>query len=259
MTNRSVRLPVLGLALAALAAPALAHAAPPPPPPGAVVDAEGRVFGNAGYDPRPEWKGPQPAQPQLPAQPAGYEQPAAQRPGHDEAAWLRAREDWLAECRRNHKGSKSTVTGAVVGGVVGGVIGNRVAGESDRTVGTIAGAAVGAVAGGAIGNQADSNRARDYCETYLDRYTAQASGYGAQGYGAQGYAPAGYAYAYQPVMVMMPVMVAAAPAQRRECVETTVIEEWVEVAPHKRPKRRVSRPVPDKRVKLVPDKRVRAD
>ncbi|WP_374530055.1 glycine zipper 2TM domain-containing protein [Novosphingobium sp.] len=249
MTNRTARLPVLGAALAAtvlagLAQPVLAQ---PVPPPGTVIDAEGRVYGDTPYDPRPEWKGPPPVQ-QLPAQPVGYDQPLQQGPGTDQAAWLRAREDWLAECRRTHKGSKGTVTGAVVGGVVGGVIGNRVAGEGDRTVGTIAGAAVGAVAGGAIGSRADSNRARDWCETYLDRYTAQAPGYGPQGYAA-------YGYTYQPVMVMVPVMVAAAPAPKRKCVETTVVEEWVEVTPARPHKRHI----PDKRVKIVPDKRVRAD
>lgn len=251
MTCRPVHLPVLGAALIAFAAPALAQPAPalPSPPPGAVVDAEGRVFGNTSNDPRPEWKAPQPA-PALPVRPLGYEQPAAPRAAYDDAAWQRAREDWLAECRRNHKGSKGKVTGAIVGGLVGGVIGNQVAGEGDRTLGTVAGAAVGAVTGSAIGNQADSNRARDFCEAYLDRYTAQAPAYA-----PTGYAPAGYAYAYQPVMVMMPVMVAAAPAPRRECVETTVIEEWVEVAPGKPRKRHVA----DKRVKLVPDKRLRAD
>lgn len=257
MTCRSVHLPLLGAALVAFAAPGLAQSAPPPPssPPGAVVDAEGRVFGNTNYDPRPEWKGPQPV-PAPPARPLGYEQPAAPHAAYDEAAWQRAREDWLAECRRNHKGGKGKVTGAIVGGLVGGVIGNQVAGKGDRTLGTVAGAAVGAVTGGAIGNQADNNRARDFCEAYLDRYTAQTSTYAPSTYAAPtGYAPAGYAYAYQPVMVMMPVMVATPPAPRRECVETTVITEWVEVAPGKPHKHRVT----DKRVKLVPDKRVRAN
>ena len=62
-----------------------------------------------------------------------------------------------------------------------------------------------------------------------------------------------YGYAMQPMVMMVPVMHHAAPAKARECVETTVIEEWV---PVKTAKRRIA-PRPDKRVKIVPDKRVR--
>ena len=276
--SRLARLPITGAMLLALASPALlspAAAQPVPPPADAVVDAEGRVFGNAPYDPRPEWKGPampampqampqaippMPARVQVPAQmpgapyagqPAGYD-----RPGYDDAAWQQARADWLAECRRNHRGRDGKTLGAVLGGVLGGVVGNRVAGRGNRTVGTVAGAAVGAVAGGAIGNGSDNRRARDYCETYLDRYTSQPQGYG---YGAPSYAPA-YGYAYQPVMVMMPVMVAAQPsAPPRKCVETVVTEEWVPVATPRRPVHHIIRHVPDKRVRITPDKRQRAN
>lgn len=252
----------------ALATPALAQSA---------VDAEGRVFGNAMPAPPMPAMPPMVSQPVVQPLPAGAPQHAmpphampaapmahpgtyhapAQAPGYDPVAWDRAKGDWLAECRRRMGGSKSKAAGAVIGGLVGGLIGNRVAGRGDRTVGTIAGAAVGAVAGGAIGASADRNRARDYCEAYLEDSLAGYYGQGQAGYGygyqQPGYGPGyGYAYAMQPVM-MVPVMHHAAPPKARECVETTVIEEWV---PVKSAKRRIA-PRPDKRVKIVPDKRVR--
>ena len=240
----------------------------------AFMDAEGRVFGNAVPAPpmpsmppmvshpvvQPVPAGMPPhAMPAGPmAQPGTYHAPAhgpAQAPGYDPVAWDRAKGDWLAECRRRMGGSKRKTAGAVIGGLFGGLIGNRVAGRGNRTVGTIAGAAVGAVAGGAIGASADRNRARDYCEAYLEDSLAGYYGQGQVGYGQAGYGygyqQAGYGYAMQPVM-MVPVMHHAAP-KARECVETTVIEEWV---PVKTAKRRIA-PRPDKRVKIVPDKRVR--
>lgn len=231
----------------AFAAPVLAQTA---------VDAEGRVFGNAMPAP-PMPAMPPHAMPAAPmAHPGSYHAPA---PGYDPAAWERAKGDWLAECRRRVGGSNSKTAGAVIGGLVGGVVGNRIAGKGDRTVGTIAGAAVGAVAGGAIGASADRNRARDYCEAYLE--DSLAGYYGQGGYGpgygygyGYGYPQAGYAM--QPVMMMVPVMYQAAPpAKTRECVETTVVEEWVPVKTRKR----TIAPRPDKRVKIVPDKRVRAN
>lgn len=253
----------------AFAAPVLAQTA---------VDAEGRVFGNAMPAPPMPAMPPMvsqpvvqplptsmPVPPAMPphampaapmAHPGSYHAPA---PGYDPAAWERAKGDWLAECRRRVGGSNSKTAGAVIGGLVGGVVGNRIAGKGDRTVGTIAGAAVGAVAGGAIGASADRNRARDYCEAYLE--DSLAGYYGQGGYGpgygygyGYGYPQAGYAM--QPVMMMVPVMYQAAPpAKTRECVETTVVEEWVPVKTRKR----TIAPRPDKRVKIVPDKRVRAN
>ena len=255
----------------AFAAPALAQSLP-----GAAVDAEGRVFGNAVPAPPMPAMPPMVSQPVVQPLPAGvpphamppHAMPAgpmaqpgtdhapAQAPGYDPVAWDRAKGDWLTECRRRMGGSKSKTAGAVIGGLFGGLIGNRVAGRGDRTVSTIAGAAVGAVAGGAIGASADRNRARDYCEAYLEDSLAGYYGQGQAGYGygyqQPGYGP-GYGYAMQPVMMMVPVMHHAAPAKARECVETTVIEEWV---PVKSAKRRIA-PRPDKRVKIVPDKRVR--
>lgn len=254
MPSRHIRLPLIGIAALALAAPAFAQN--PPPPPG-TVDAEGRVYGEMPVDPRPDWAPPPPsAMPPMPPQPAASAPMGYDRPGRDEAAWQRAREDWLAECRHNHRGS-GTATGAVIGGVVGGVIGNRVAGRGDRTVGTIAGAAVGAVAGGAIGAASDRHRARDWCESYLDRYTNYG---GYQGYYpghyAQGYS--GYGYAYQPVMMMVPVAMVAMPAPRaRECKEVVTTTEYVTYVTTKPKYRYVPKRVPDKRVKIVPDKRVR--
>lgn len=223
----------------AFAAPALAQDGPPPPPMPGTVDAEGRVYGDAQAAPM--------AMPPM----AGHHA----QPQYDRAAWERAREDWLTECRRNH-GNGNMVGGAVVGGVVGGLLGNVIAKRGDKTLGTVAGAAVGAAAGGALGHGADKRRVRDYCESYLERHMGQ--GYGQ----AYPYGYPAYGYAYQPMTVMVPVMmVQAAPApqrQQRECKETQVIEEWVPVA---RPARRYipRRAVPDKRVRIVPDKRVRTN
>lgn len=243
-----------------------------------VMDAEGRVFGNAVPMPplpAPQIAAPLPA-PAIPhvappmAAPLPQQRPMAPvmappaqvapvaAPGWDNPAWQAARADWLDECRRRYPaGKKSTTLGAVLGGVVGGVIGNRVAGRGNRTVGTVAGAVVGGVAGGAIGNSADRNRSRDYCESYLEDYLArqqQPYGYGSYGYAQPGVS---YGYAMQPVMMMVPVMMMqqqGAPRPQRECKETIVTEEWV---PVKAKRRVIHRPVPDKRVRIVPDKRVR--
>lgn len=233
-----------------------------------VMDAEGRVFGNAVPMP-PMPAPPMPAAPMaasLPQQrpmppvmaPPAQVAPVA-APGWDNPAWQAARADWLDECRRRYPaGKKSTTLGAVLGGVVGGVVGNRVAGRGNRTVGTVAGAVVGGVAGGAIGNSADRNRSRDYCESYLEDYLARQQPYG---YGSYGHAQPGvtYGYAMQPVMMMVPVMMMqqqGAARPQRECKETIVTEEWV---PVKAKRRVIHRPVPDKRVRIVPDKRVRID
>lgn len=235
MSVRSISLTLCG-ALCGLAAPAAAQAGMPPMPAGPIPD------------PRPEWHGgPAVHAPMQPAMP-----PPAQ---HYPPGWEQARANWLAECRRRH-GSGNKVGGAVVGGVIGGVIGNRVAGKDNRVVGTVAGATVGAVAGGAIGDAADKREARDFCESYLEQHTTWNQGPG-YGHGYQGQPVLGYGYA--PMMVMVPVayVQVAAPAQPRECVETIVTEEWVTV----REKRRVRyiNPRPDKRVKVVPDKRVRTN
>ncbi|MEQ1541250.1 MAG: glycine zipper 2TM domain-containing protein [Novosphingobium sp.] len=235
------------LTVLVLAAPAWAQSAPQP---AGTVDAEGRVYGDMPVVHAPP-----------PPMAAPYGQPGAVQPRYDTAAWERAREDWLAECRYNNRGRRgNTLGGALVGGVVGGLLGNAVAGRGDKTLGTVAGAVAGAAAGGALGNGADrrqERRARDYCESYLERHM----GYGPAGYG---YPAQGYAYAYQPMTVMVPVMtvqvqpVGAPAPQPRECKETQVIEEWVPVAA---PARRYipRRPAPDKRVKIVPDKRVRVN
>lgn len=236
MKSRPLCLPLLSVLSLALAAPALAQASLPPVPMPGTVDAEGRSYGDAAPDMRPDWRG-------APHGQLGYEQDAYQQ----------ARADWLYECRRRH-GNGNTVGGAVVGAVVGGVIGNRVGGRGNRTVGTVVGAVAGAAAGGAIGSAADRRSARDYCEAYLDQYTSQ------QGYGQHGYGQQGYSYGYAPMMVMVPViMIPVAASQQRECQETIVTEEWVTVAP-RRVRNIAPRPrqvVPDKRVRIVPDKRVR--
>lgn len=197
------------------------------------VDAAGQYYGDAGPDQRPEWRG-----------------------GYDQSGYEQARADWLYECRRNH-GHGKTLGGAVLGGLVGGVIGNRVAGSGNRVEGTVVGAAVGAVAGGVIGTAADRRSARDYCEDYLDRYTNQQGGYGRPG--TYGYGQQGYVYGYQPMMVMVPVMMIQAPYGQRECTETVVTEEYVTEAP-RRVLRRMIRPrMPalQRAAPVAPDKRMR--
>ncbi|MFN5084244.1 MAG: glycine zipper 2TM domain-containing protein [Novosphingobium sp.] len=247
---------VLAAGLAGLAAPALAADQP-------ATDAEGRVFGNTVNDPLPEWKQAPAAHAQptaLPPMPAGPNAMPMGHPGPDRVAWEEARADWLAECRQRF-GGKGKVTGGVLGGLVGGVAGSAIAGRGNRTVGAVVGGVAGAVAGAAIGDSSDRRRARDYCESYLDRHMASyGPGYGGYGYGYP-HGQMTYGYAMQPMMVMVPVAmttVAAPAAPRQDCTETEVIEEWVPVA---RPAKRYipRRAVPDKRVRIVPDKRIRSN
>lgn len=240
---------LLAVGLLACATPALAG--------DPVTDAEGRVYNVPPVDPRPVWK---PAQgPALPPMPAPGAAPMA-HPGYDGAAFEQAKLDWLAECRRRYGGNKGRTAGTVIGGLVGGVAGSAIAGRGDRVVGAIAGGTLGAVAGSAIGSASDKRRARDYCESYLEDYLARQQT-GLAGYGeAPGYGYA-YGYAMQPVMMMVPIAmvpVGTAAAPHRECKETTVIEEWVPVTTRKRYITR-HRAVSDKRVRIVPDKRVRTN
>ena len=248
MKSRAICLPLLAALSVGLAAPALAQPVSPPHPPQAMpmgtADAAGQYYGDPASDPRPEWRGGPAAVPQ-PQMPAGYNQAGYNQGDYDQ----QARADWLDECRRNH-GNGKTVGGAVLGGLVGGVIGNRVAGRGSRIEGTVIGAAAGAIAGGAIGNAADRRGARDYCEAYLDRYSSQQGGYGQQG----------YAYGYQPMMVMVPVMMMQAPGGgQRECTETVVTEEYVTEAPRRVIRRmiRPRMPILQRAAPVVPDKRVR--
>jgi len=256
----SPRAPALRLVIAAglvsLAAPALAADQP-------ATDAEGRVFGDTVNDPLPEWKSPTAAHAQpapLPPMPAGPNAMPMGHPGPDRAAWEEARADWLAECRQRFNG-KGKVTGGVLGGLVGGIAGSAIAGRGNRTVGAVVGGVAGAVTGAAIGDSSDRRRARDYCESYLDRYMASyGPGYGGYGYGYP-HGQMAYTYAMQPMMVMVPVAmttVAAPAAPRQNCTETEVIEEWVPVT---RPAKRYiqRRVVPHKRVRIVPDKRIRTN
>lgn len=247
MSARPVRFVLLGAAALGFAAPALAqhNSLPPPPQPG-VVDAAGRVYDGTAPDTRPEWRGAPP----VAHHPQGHAQP-----GYDQAAWQQQREGWLAECR-SRQGHGKKVGGMVIGGLVGGVVGNRVAGRGNRTVGTVAGAAVGAVAGGAIGDAADKRAARDWCEAYLDQHTTWGPGYGQ----AHGQGVVGYGYAPMTVMVPVAYVQTAAPApEQRECKETIVTEEWVTVPTRIRYIPPRPRPRPDKRVRIVPDKRVRVN
>ena len=164
----------------------------------------------------------------------------------------RAREAWLAECRRrtdDYYGSRRNnggVIGALVGAVAGGVIGNRIDDGPDRAGGTIGGAVlggvVGAVAGNAIGKASRRNQTQeyDYCSAYFDDYYRH-------------YSQVGYMQApgYQAPMVRRP---AAQP-----CTEE-VVEEYVPV--RSRVIRRaapVRRAIPSKRGRIAPDKRIRLD
>lgn len=157
------------------------------------------------------------------------------------------RDGWLRECRRRL--GDNGVGGALIGGALGGVAGNVIAGHRDKVIGTIAGAAVGAVAGAVIDKAEDSPRNRDRCEAMLEG----GPGYG-QAYG-QGYP--GYDYA-MPVM-MVPVMMVPmqqgmmGKPQCKKVVTTTT--EYVDVP--RRSRYIPRRAAPDKRVKIVPDKRVK--
>ena len=254
MKSRSLRRALLTALAFGLATPALAQPGPPPPPPGmpplGAVDADGHHYGDARPDvmpdARPEWRGDHPG---MPGQPM--------RGGYDEVGYQQARGDWLAECRRNH-GNGNMVGGAIVGGVVGGVIGNRIAGRDNRVIGTVAGAAVGSIAGGAIGNAADRRSARDYCESYLERYTTW------QG-GGPGYGQGGYSYGYAPMTVMVPVMIVQDGGQR-ECITTVVTEEYVTESPRQPANRVMPRRMIRPRMPIyapppppAPDKRVRTN
>ena len=121
--------------------------------------------------------------------------------------------------------------------------------------------------GAAIGNAEDNRQAKDYCESYLDYYSRPGIGgypggaYGypvapaAGGYPAGAYPPYGYpAYGYAAPMMMVPV---AQPVERRPCTRTVTTEEWITVPVRQRLIPR--RAAPDKRVRIVPDKRLRAD
>ena len=138
--------------------------------------------------------------------------------GYDQGGYEQARADWLYECRRNHGHGKAV--------------------------------------GGAIGNAADQRSARDYCEAYLDNYRGQQTGYGyrRQGYG---YGQPGYGYGYQPMMVMVPVMMMPGGGQR-DCTETVVTEEYVPDAPRRVLRRMIPPRIPIyRRAAPTHDKRVR--
>ena len=211
------------LAMAVTAAPALAHGHHPAPAgePGAAPP---------GPDMRPEWRDGPP------------------HPPH--AVDPRERDEWLAECRRRISIRDDGVGGALIGGLVGGFAGNRIAGRRHRTVGTIAGAAVGAAAGAAIDKAEDRGRARDECETYLDGYydyyAHAGRGFG-YGYGHAAYG--GYGCCQAPMM-MVPII--KLPRREPDCTET--VEYITEDVPAARPK---VRRIPSKRVRIVPDKRIK--
>lgn len=183
-----------------------------------------------GADTRPEWHGG----PQMPPMP-------------ERDAWERRRSEWLADCRAQFSRHDDGLGGVLIGGVTGGVIGNVVAGKGNRTAGTVIGATVGAIAGAAIDKAEDSGRERDYCERYLDYYS-HAGAYGGYGYG----------YGYAMPMMMVPVMAmhSGHMAKGKECTETVVTEEWVEVPVVRREKR--VRIITEKRVPVAPGKRVAA-
>lgn len=207
-----------GLALALSAMPSLAQGSEPGIAP-------------PGPDMRPEWRAE--AAPPPPGPP---------RPMIDPSQ----RERWLADCRHRMESRDDGWGGAVIGGLIGGVAGNRIAGRHHRTIGTVAGAAVGAAAGMAIDKAEDSGRSRDACETYFDDYMA---------YYSYHYAQPGYGYGYpmqaaygccRPMHAPMHAVV-----HQPKCTETVeYVYEDVPVRPR-------ARRLPAKRVKIVPDKRIR--
>lgn len=103
---------------------------------------------------------------------------------------------------------------------------------------------------------ADQQSVSDWCESYLKQHTTWGPGYG------QAHAQGVVGYGYAPMMVMMPVafvQTAAPAAQQKECKETIVTEEWVSVPTRTRYIAPRPKPRPDKRVRIVPDKRVRVN
>jgi hypothetical protein len=183
------------------------------------------------------------------------------QPDERRAEWEDRRAAWLDECRARMdrqddwyddgwgRKRSSGVTGAVLGGVAGGLAGRAIAGRGDRGIGTVAGAAVGAVAGAAIerassgGHQRHERRSYsgDYCEQYFNYYTQQGMGY--------------HGFGYMQPMMMVPVMTMHGHGHQhgRDCKETVVTEEWVTV---RQPRRVRQIRVPDKRVRVMPDKRL---
>ena len=217
-----------------LAAPAAAHDVMPMP--GVAPET---------VDTRPAWK-PEAVPHQMP------HHGMAHHGGHGggmQAIDPQAREDWLAECRRRVARRDSGLGGAAVGGLLGGLLGNRVAGRHHRTTGTVVGAVAGAAAGMAIDKAEDRGRDRDYCEAYLDDYYARYSQPAYAGHGQT------YTWGYAVPMMMVPV----ARPQRPVCKETVITEEIEEPVARRhvhRPRRHIVR---DKRVRIAPDKRLRAD
>lgn len=186
-------------------------------------------------DQRPVWKEGMPPMPPMVA--------PMHTPVQAQGIDPRAREEWLNECRSRYSSSDRGLGGALIGGVVGGLLGNRIGGKHNRTVGTVAGAAVGAVAGTVIDKAEDRGKARDYCESYLDDYYARAA---QPGYGHHGYAQAYYGYA-------VPMMMVPAPVQSHPHCKEVVTYEYVTVPARRR---HIPRAVPDKRIRLAPDKRI---
>lgn len=179
-----------------------------------------------------------------------------------------ARDAWLADCRHRLSARDSGVGGAVIGGVVGGIAGNRIAGRHDRAAGTVAGAAIGAVAGAAIDKAEDAVRNRDECEAYLDDYYASYThgGYPGGPYpyrgGYPGYYQPAYGYSAQGCcmqpMIAVPMMMVPVVQPKPHCTETVeYVYEDVPVRPARRHIPRPSKIVPDKRVKIAPQKNVK--
>lgn len=170
-----------------------------------------------------------------------------QSPARDYGA---ERAEWLDRCRAHYR--DNGVGGAVIGGVIGGLAGNRIAGKGNRTTGTVAGAAVGAVTGAAIDKAEDRDRVRDACEDYIDQYSAyysavsQNGGYPAYGAYPGYYSPYGYGAGY----MMVPVRI-----DRGCCCDKREVVEEVVDAPVAR--RVIPRRPADKRIKVVPDKRLK--
>ena len=92
--------------------------------------------------------------------------------------------------------------------------------------------------------------AADFCETYLDNYYAQYRGHQPYGYQGSSYGYPGYSGGCCQPMMMVPVMrMQRAEPDCKETVEYEYVDAPVRAS-------RPPRPAPDKRVKIIPDKRI---
>jgi hypothetical protein len=156
------------------------------------------------------------------------------------------RDQWIEECRRRTAGRSKDDTGTIIGGllgaIAGGVAGYEIAGAGDRVLGTVLGVGGGGLLGGLLGSLFNGDKKKNLydCEAALDSYLTQYGtpapriasreiaypAYPAPAY-SYGYGyPAAYSYAPPPQMVMVPVR---SEVQQQVVVRETVREETYNV------------------------------